>query len=331
MNKDQIRILITRFFEHSVSKELFAKFQQWFLREDDRLDKDEVLSELWEKQTASADSLTLQGLDEMKRRIGNLNKSGKTFRLRRLGRIAAILLLPVISALLTFYFVRSNEASSHRAAEMVEYTVPDGEMEQIVLPDGSTVWLNAGSMLLYSESPSASARRVFLTGEATFHVTKDPARPFTVKTQYLQVEALGTTFNVKSYTDAEAAAVTLEEGLVRIQIEGKVTADEVIYPDEQYIYDHRHGKVLKTQVDARMVNKWKEGYMVFENASFEEIIRTVERRFNVTIQYDIRKYGGGSFSVKYRPYEDVEQVLTILETLNPGLKWTKKDANIEIR
>jgi ferric-dicitrate binding protein FerR (iron transport regulator) len=141
----------------------------------------------------------------------------------------------------------------------------------------------------------------------------------------MQVEALGTTFNVKSYVDDGMTAVTLEEGSVRVDVAGKVNVSEVISPNEQLVYDHRHGKASKLQVDAELVSKWKEGYLVFEEASFEEIIRTVERRFNVTVNYDIRKYGGGQFSIKYTPYEDVRQVLIILETLNPGLKWTIKD------
>lgn len=214
--------------------------------------------------------------------------------------------------------------------EIVEYIVPDGEMKQVFLPDGSEVWLNAGSMLLYSDDFSGSSRRLFLSGEAIFRVEKDPDHPFIVKTQYMEIEALGTTFNVKSYPDAGTMAVTLEEGSVRVDVTGKVNVSEVINPNEQLIYDHRQGKTSRLQVDAELVSKWKEGYLVFEEASFEEIIRTVERRFNVTVYYDVRKYGGGRFSVKYTPYENVRQVLTILETLNPGLKWTIKDDTIYI-
>jgi len=333
MDKHHIRILITRFFENDFPKESVLKFQQWFIRKDDSVVKNEVLNELWEREEAETDAHTLLALDEINKRIGKNKKTVKLPLSQRLLRIASILLLPVIGGLFTYWLMNNQSDSlvpSAPKTEIVEHIVPDGEIKQVLLPDGSEVWLNAGSMLLYSDDFLGSTRHLFLNGEATFRVEKNPERPFIVKTQYMQVEALGTTFNVKSYVDGGTTAVTLEEGLVRVDVTGKVNVSEVISPNEQLVYDHRQGKTSRLQVDAELVSKWKEGYLVFEEASFEEIIRTVERRFNVTVYYDVRKYGGGRFSVKYTPYEDVRQVLTILETLNPGLKWTIKDDTIYI-
>lgn len=331
MDKHHIHILITRFFENDFPKESVLKFQQWLTRKEDSVVKDEVLNELWEREAAEADKYTLQALEEMNRRIGKDKKTVYLPLSRRLLRIASILLLPVIGGLLTYWAMHDQSGSSAPKMEIVEHIVPDGEMKQVLLPDGSEVWLNAGSMSLYSDDFSGPIRRLFLNGEATFRVEKDPERPFIVKTQYMQVEALGTTFNVRSYVDAGTAAVTLEEGSVRVDVDGKVRISEVISPNEQFVYNHRQGKTSRLQVDAELVSKWREGYLVFEEASFEEIIRTLERRFNVTVYYDVRKYGGGRFSVKYTPYENVRQVLTILETLNPGLKWTIEDDTIHIQ
>lgn len=330
MDIDPIRILITRFFENDFPKESILKFQQWFTRQESSEEKKRVLQELWEQESAEADKRTLQGLEEMNRRIGKEKKSIHMSLPRRLFRIASILLLPIISGMLTYWIMSNRYEPSVHNMEMVEHVVPDGEMKQILLPDGSRVWLNAGSMLFYSDGFSGPSRHLFLSGEATFQVQKDAKRPFIVKTQYMEVEALGTTFNVRSYVDAGITAVTLEEGSVRVDVDGKVIISEVINPNEQFIYDHRQGKTSKLEVDAELVSKWKEGYLVFEDASFEEIIRTVERRFNVTVYYDIRKYGGGAFSVKYTPYENVRQVLAVLETLNPGLQWTIEDDIIYI-
>lgn len=334
MDKHHIRILITRFFENDFPKESILKFQQWFTRKEDNVVKNEVLKELWEQEEVEANEHTLLALNEMNSRIGKNKKTVKLPLSRKLLRIASILLLPVVGGLFT-YWLMNNQSNpmglSTPKTEIVEHIVPDGEMKQVILPDGSEVWLNAGSMLLYSDDLSGSSRRLFLNGEATFRVEKDPERPFIVKTQYMQVEALGTTFNVKSYVDMGTMAVTLEEGSVRVDVTGKVNVSEVISPNEQLIYDHRQGKTSKLEVDAELVSRWKEGYLVFEEASFEEIIHTIERRFNVTVYYDVRKYGGGRFSVKYTPYEDVRQVLTILETLNPGLKWRINDNTVYIK
>ncbi|RNC64106.1 FecR family protein [Proteiniphilum sp. X52] len=334
MDKHRIRILMTRFFENDFPKESILKFQHWFTRNEDNVVKNEVLEEVWNREAAEANARTLLALKEMNKRIGRDEKTVKPPLSRRLLRIASILLLPVAGGLFTCWLMNNQSGSSVPATpqtEMVEHIVPDGEIRQVVLPDGSEVWLNAGSMLLYPGDFSGSTRRLFLNGEATFRVEKDPGRPFIVKTQYMDIEALGTTFNVKSYVDLGTMAVTLEEGSVRVDVAGKVSVSEVISPNEQLVYDHRKGKISKLEIDAELVSKWKEGYLVFNDASFEEIIRTVERRFNVTVSYDIRKYGGGVFSIKYMPYENVNQVLTVLEALNPELQWTIEDDVIYIK
>lgn len=329
MDKQNIRSIITRFFENNFSKELILKFQFWFSQTEDRDLKDDILNELWKKETAEANELTLYGLEEISHRIGK--RSTHISLTQRFLRIAAIFLLPVAGSLQTLWLMNNKDEQPVQFAEMVEYSIPDGEMKQVTLPDGSEIWLNAGSMLFYSGDFSGPTRTLFLNGEATFKVTKDPQRPFIVRTQYMQVEALGTMFNVKSYNDLGLTEVTLEEGSVRVDVNGKVTTSELMQPNEQFVYDHRNAKTSKYPVDAELVAKWKEGYLVFQDASFEDIIRTVERRFNVTVNYDIRKYGGGSFSVKYTPYENVEQILNILETLNPGLKWTMENDIISIK
>lgn len=329
MDRQHIRSTIVRFFENNVSKEVMLRFQFWLSQPQDKELKEEILNEIWEKETAGASASTLYGLEKMSHRIGN--GARRLTLAQRLSRVAAIFLLPLIGSLLTWWIIHEPQTQTILSAEMIQQIVPDGEMKQMTLPDGSQVWLNAGSVLLYPDDFTGTTRSLFLTGEATFQVRKDPERPFIVKTQYMQVEALGTTFNVKSYNDGALTEVTLEEGLVKVDVNGKVTASELIRPNEQLVYDHRHSSLVKQPVDAELVARWKEGFLVFRDATFEEIIRTIERRFKVTVDYDIRRYGGGNFSVKYTPYENVEQVLTILETLNPGLRWSKKEDQITIR
>lgn len=332
MKKDDLRTLITFFFENNFSKEIILKFQLWFIRTEDKRVNDEILNELWENETAKVSQLTFSGLEEMNRRIGKEMRPVRKLSIPRLLlRVAAVLLLPAAGALLTYLFMNEDNIPAVAVAEIVEHIIPDGDMKQIILPDSSEVWLNAGSMLLYSSDFSGSTRTLFLNGEAMFKVVKDAERPFIVNTQYMKVQALGTTFNVKAYGDSGETEVTLEEGLVKVDLDGKVKTSELVHPNEQLIYNHKYGKISKQQVDAELVSRWKDGYLVFHNASFEEIIRTIERRFKVTVNYDIRKYGGGSFAVKYTPFEDVNQVLLILETLNPGLTWTMEDDRITIK
>ncbi len=329
MEKQNIRSIIIKFFENNFSKDLILRFQFWFTQTGQQDIKEDILNELWESETAGVNELTLYGLKEINRRIGKKPASGSLYR--RILQIAALFLLPLAGSFLTYWVMDQNDYQPVQVAEMVEYNVPDGDMKYIVLPDGTQVWLNAGSVLLHSGEMSGPERILFLTGEASFQVKKDSVRPFIVKTQYMQIEALGTTFNVKSYNDAGTKEVTLEEGSVRVEVNGKITASELMYPNEQMVYDHRLTKVSKYPVDAGLVARWKEGYLVFQDASFEEVIRTIERRFKVSVNYDIRKYGGGNFSIKYMPYENVQQILDVFSGLNPGMEWTIENEIITIK
>ena len=333
MKKEDIRALITHFFEHDYPKEAILKFQYWLTHQEDRPLKDEVMNELWEKETAEADEYTLSGLQEMNNRIKPLAKPVEVSLGKRLARIAATLLLPLLGAAATYYIL-SSEPERAKAKENImvaEYIVHDGEMQQVVLPDNSTAWINAGTMLVFSQDPKKKTRTVFLNGEATFDIRKDKDKPFFVKSQHLQIEALGTKFNVNTYSDSGISTVTLEEGMVRVSIDSQSNRPTVLLPNEQLVYNYRSGRISKHPIDAQLVSKWKEGYLVFHDAPFEDVMRAIERRFSVTINYDIRKYGGGSFSIKYAPYEKVEQVLDILQTLNPDMQWNKEKNTITIR
>lgn len=334
MENEEIRSIIRRFFRKTaVPRELLLKFQYWLLRPAARTMKTDALREIWEEANAEASSDTLGGLEAMGERIGSRQKTRRLPSGRLLPRAAAVLLLPLAGAGLTYLVLTKDfPAGGAREAsrQLVEVVVPEGEIRKISLPDSSHVWLNSGSALLYAGDFSGKERRLFLSGEARFEVAKDKSRPFIVKTQYMEVRALGTIFNVNSYEGTKQTNVTLEEGLVRVDLREQEQSARLVHPDEQLIYDHRRRLLITRRVDAAQLGRWREGYLVFEEASLDEIIHAVENRFNITVEYDPRRYEDGSFSVKFSPGEGVEQIFNVLQQLIPGLKWEKEGENIVI-
>ena len=185
--------------------------------------------------------------------------------------------------------------------------------------------LNAGSSLLYPASVRADARIVYLSGEGNFSVAKDSERPFIVKTAYMDVQALGTVFCVQSYVGEHKMRTTLKEGRVKVSIP---SMDQPYYlePDDQLVFSPAEKTVSMVKVDANRILEWEEGYLPFTNASFQEVVSVLEKRFDVSVVYDAGKMKGGALNVRFRPDESLEDVLNVLTLIIPGSRY-KQEGN----
>jgi transmembrane sensor len=188
---------------------------------------------------------------------------------------------------------------------------PRGGQYQLILPDGTKVWLNAGSSLKYPlDLNMANIRNVELRGEGYFEVAHDKKRPFRVATPLEQVEVLGTHFNINSYADERSEKTTLIEGSVRITALSS-QAIKVLLPGQQsQISDH--GKLLVTQGDQDAVLAWKNGLFIFEDEDLETVMRKISRWYDVEVDYrdvDKQMTFGGSVS----RYDNVSKILKKLE------------------
>ncbi|WP_413668396.1 FecR family protein [Mucilaginibacter sp. Mucisp86] len=188
-----------------------------------------------------------------------------------------------------------------------------GEQYQVVLPDGTHVWLNAGSSLKYPVTFAGNERLVELIGEAYFEVFHNKAAPFRVKTRQQLVEVLGTHFNVNAYTDEKATATTLIEGSV------KVTAatnhqNIVIKPGQQSTVSTRILNVEEVDTDDAVA--WKNGYFQFSDENLESIMKKVSRWYNVKVEFKDRSLQALNFSGTVSKYKNVSQVIKTLELTN---------------
>lgn len=164
---------------------------------------------------------------------------------------------------------------------------PTGGQYQINLPDGTSVWLNAASSLKYPVMFDKVRRRVELSGEGYFEVSKDKKRPFIVATAKYEVEVLGTHFNVNSYRDEAISKTTLLEGSVRINATAKKKETPgsgiLLLPGQQAVLSGQDNKVLT--VDTEEAVAWKNGYFLFDEESLENIMKKIERWYGVEVQY----------------------------------------------
>jgi len=175
---------------------------------------------------------------------------------------------------------------------------PRGGQYQVHLPDGTRVWLNAGSVFKYPVNFAESNRSVELSGEAYFEVAKDRKRPFLVKNQLQQVEVIGTHFNVNSYPNELSVKTTLLEGVVKIvnlSSPNRLTGDEVIIkPGEQSVLSNHKLRVSK--VDPEDAIGWKQGLFVFDEDPLVEVMNKISRWYDVDISFKDPSLGATRFS-----------------------------------
>lgn len=311
MEANNINHIIRKFFENKFSKELQLRFQYWYRLNSNNEEKDEALQTLLEESPSVITPQTWEDLSKIRKQISD-NQTTKHNRpvFHRFMKYAAVIVLVLLSSLSTYYF--TSKTNAPEPPKFVEFFVPYGDRQKIVLADGSEVWVNAGSVLIYPEKFTASTRSVYLSGEANFKVAKNPDQPFIVKTKHINVEALGTVFDVQSYPNALFTTATLEEGKVRVGVKSKEQSSAILKPDERLSYCHITQKVTIESVNAKALSSWKEGYLIFRDAAFEDILSTLERKYNVQINYNADRYNGGLYHVKFNPNESINDALAVL-------------------
>lgn len=199
--------------------------------------------------------------------------------MRKLWRWAAILLLPIVSILITRHMLQKEYASDFNP---VVVSAANGEKAEMTLADGTKVWLNSGSSLTYDNSYNRKQRCVRLDGEAYFEVAEDKSRPFIVKTDEMEVEALGTAFNVSAYRDERLTSSVLLEGKIRITASDR---EKILSENERLTFNKSDRTITTDIVYASDFVEWKKGNLYFENRSFDEIANTLTRVFNVEINF----------------------------------------------
>lgn len=201
----------------------------------------------------------------------------------------------------------SNQSTERKADNIIFNTIetPKGGKFQVILPDGSKVWLNAASSLRFPTAFSGSKRHVELKGEAYFEVAHDDSKVFEVNTRNQVVQVLGTHFNINAYSDEPTVNTTLLEGSVRVS-DLRTNISQLLKPGEQSKLSERI-EVINVKNTSEAV-AWKEGYFQFDEADIKTVMRQIERWYDVSVIYE------GEVP-NYRFGGEIERSLSLLQVL----------------
>lgn len=189
--------------------------------------------------------------------------------------------------------------------------IPKGGEYRIALSDSTVVWLNAETEFRYPVHFTSEQRKVYLKGEAYFEVVRNAEKPFIVHTPgYMEVKVLGTRFNVSSYEDDAEVVTTLMEGSVEIS-----TGEEAIRirPDEQVVFNKIGKTLVRREVDAGMYAAWKDDLFVFEEQPLEEIMKQLQRWYEMDVFFAKEEAKNYRFSGNLQKYENFDRIVKMLE------------------
>lgn len=248
--------------------------------------------------------------------------------------VAAATVLIICAIALYFYRSDMSLRTSKKVLSATEVIVPKGSTRKVVLPDGTKVTINAGSTLKFDSDFGDKSRTVYLNGEAYFDISKNKA-PFIVKTHNYTIRDIGTIFNVKAYSDDLSFETMVIEG--EVQVEGKLAIDS----DKSQVISVKQRQVLKlnyapvpnpivqtkndfaeiVEVKVQKINPaqvevytgWTEDLLVFEGITFQEIIKIMERRYDVDIIMEDSKLRNYVYTGSFKNIDNVEKALKIMK------------------
>lgn len=192
-----------------------------------------------------------------------------------------------------------------------EIIVPYGKRSNLILSDGTKVWINSGSHLVFSPVFKGKTREVFLEGEAYFEVAKDEKKPFYVRTDEFKVKVYGTKFDLQAYKNSSEYNTILIEGKVSLELNnGSILSKEhFLYPDQKAtLSEDRDNFIIAEVANIENYTAWKEGYLIFKNEAFPSILNRVSHYYNININLDAEiklKRLSGKLDLK----DDPERVL----------------------
>lgn len=231
-------------------------------------------------------------------------------------------------------YEKNNVLDSRNTAKTAINTIqtPKGGKFQVRLPDGSKVWLNSASSLSYPTVFTGKERKVLLKGEAYFEIASNKNLPFRVVTNGQVVEVLGTHFNINSYDDEDFTKTTLLEGSVRVTLKtasNKLGKTKMLKPGEQSLTNVKNTGIRVENADTEKAIAWKNGYFKFKNTPIKEIMREVERWYDVELVYE-GEIPTDEFTGFISNDVNISAVLKILEQ-SGGVKFTVKGKKIKVK
>jgi transmembrane sensor len=323
VNKEELQILLKQFADGQISRPDY----ETLIREVQRLQSEDTLlegmNEVWQQlqQNTAFNDIPNERLynaiitDERFTMHLPEQKSGGLYRLLRgpWRQLAAGILVIGCVTWLYFLFSPFNRRSVPQKVNWQQLVTAAGERRQFKLPDSSSVWLNAGSRLLYAASFNTTGREVFLEGEAFFDVVHNDNAPFMVHTGKVSTQVEGTAFDVQAY-GTEQLTVTVLRGRVRVAEGTNRLAS--LTANKQLHYTTGSKKVDVLAVQAANVVAWKNGELILNNISMQEAAVIIGRWYNVDLIFKSQQVKKCKVSVSFLRGETIREVMEVISRLN---------------
>ncbi|HZY80192.1 MAG TPA: FecR domain-containing protein [Cyclobacteriaceae bacterium] len=293
MNDEKFWLLVARHFAGEGSAEDEAELQQMISERPEYKTRYDILGKYWGKSKQRGEAELLSAYQKLKGRLEHPAPRTSKDRMPVRGSRPLISRWVKISVTVALIAVASTVAWLQLDSPIDEWnrkTNAKGERAQIVLADGTTVWLNADSKLRYPDKFSDGRREVYLEGEAFFDVTKNAAAPFIIHLEEGDVKVVGTSFNVKAFkhdNKIETSVVTGKVAFVAKQKGVDNNRDSVLLtPNEKAVYYKESQKLVQLTTNSDEDKAWIDGTMIFRSTSFLEISQVLERQFGKKIVFD---------------------------------------------
>lgn len=320
--------IINEYFASGHDKDTVDLFAEWVSDENDSEQKEAALMEQWNKDCYVPQDAVEASFKAVSGRIDPRKTSARNASsVWKWAAMCSSVAAAVVLYVLAFY--PKEVVVEKMPSPMTECYAENGEKQIIVLPDSSTVILNSGSMLIYPESFSGPERKVYLTGEAIFDVKKGQSWPFIVSTRDLDVRVHGTFFNVSSYMESDCTVATLKEGSISVLTETK--GEYLLTPGQALEYDRVSDKVSISQVADDAAFSWKDGKLCFKSESIHAIARKIERYYGCKVYLTTSRYDGESLTAKFIHGETLEELMSALCLLIPGMKYKIDNSTVYIK
>lgn len=310
----EIQLLAIRYFKGQISRvdeervfrficeseENYLQFQTWkheWLLSSKTDDKTEYEWERLEAKMRTRETI-----------IPMLPSSKFTFW-RKIAIVAAIVVLTIGTTIGVWNTILYLQPETYMTLE-----APYGEKSKITLPDSTVIWLNAGSILQYSNKFNTNNRRVKLEGEGYFEVTRHSGKQFIVETMAYDVVVKGTKFDVYAYPDDELVTTTLIEGSV-VLLRGEQTLK--MKPGESVRLNLLSGRFIRNRVNALQSKSWLKNKLEFDHITLKELILKLSRQYNVKIELESEELGNKAFRISLRNQETIGEVMTALQKIIP--------------
>lgn len=284
------REMLHRFFEEKTSDNEEKKIKDW-------MEASQANHTLLLQERRVYDALLLTNTKASLKR-----KRNAVSTLGIISMTAAVMLVLIIGGIYIY-------GLKDKARQYNTILVPAGQRINLILSDNTNLWLNANTTFRYPTEFSKETRTVYLDGEAYFEVSKNEKKPFIVKTAQGDIHVTGTSFNVEAYSRHQSFETSLFEGGVDIYKDETLLAS--LYPNQDATFEN--GQLLITEIINTDKYLWRHGLIAFNSKKLEEILRTLEKYFDVEIQINTNHLPQYTYTGKFRQSDGVDYALRVLQ------------------